>query len=325
MIKNSIHGKYNKYIIDEIMPSNTLRSYYIDNHIDLTEYQLLACVRDCNQMPLVKIIKIYEEIDEQTDDHELAEYLKNEINLIGFYFRKLSERNDDQINILYTYDSEQMEYEAMGLYKRTEIAERICRRKSSQFKIERHKVKELTEEEIQHAEMQMYNDDLEDTLELIIYYNAAGKIFDIEYMKEDEEYLALRDKSSDFTYFVEKKYHDFPCPFSHGDFVRLAGIGGKAEDIGIVHVDKERIGELLKRGIIPEDELYCEFPDADGEFSHRHIPPYSLEKVSLEDITGDMKEILQSGSNLIKGKGDLDSFQYIQYNLRNGNCKRNRK
>lgn len=302
---NNKNDKYNKYITSDLIPSSTLRSYYIDNYINLTENQLVRCASEYGQLGLDAQRKIYKEVMANTDDKQLATYLDNEINLIDFYLSKVSEQNDSYISALYIYDSPYDEPEEVGLYKAYKTAEDVGRNSRSWFSIKRHIVNELTARNDSHS------------LELCVDYNAKGEVISVKYMLDDDEkYREVMNRALETSDYFDEVYCDFPFPFESGDLVRIVSARGTKPDIGIVYGnDKDKIQSLLSKGIAPDDELYCEFCDTDGEFDYSSVSPVYLDRVSIEEAPEKLKDVLQSASRLVKGKGSIYDLQFFQKRL----------
>ena len=311
-------GRYNKFITEEIMPSKTLRDYYVEHKLDLTENQLIKLAQ---RIPLEKRIEIFEYILEAPEDEKIATYLVNQIEMEKFRIREMEGPKKDAVYYLYQYVPED-DYDPQeeGIYKQVSTAIRLGTKLGNEFKFERHIVKDLSEDEIQKLEKAAETDDLDDTIDMRAYFNEKGQVTGIEYYpkESDEAYNRLFEIESEFDmYFDNEIYRNFPCPFDNGDYIREVSRG----EFGIMHVNPDRekwLENLLSRGIIPEDEEYCEFPDEDGEFCHGHFMSADLERITLEDIPEEMRDLMEAASYLVKGKGSIDDFQYrlMEMNLK---------
>ena len=311
-------GRYNQFLTEEVMPSKTLRDYYAEHNLDLTENQLIKLAE---RVPIRRRLEIFRYILEAPEGEKIAKFLVNQIELEEFKIREMEGQKEDAVYYLYQFVPEDnYDQQEEGIYKLSSTAIRIGSKLGNDFKVERHIVRDLTEEEIQALEKDAEADELGDTIDMRAYFNAKGEVTGIEYYPKepDEEYERLDDIESDFDMFFENEvFRNFPCPFENGDYIKNICRG----EFGIMHVDPNReqwLADLLSRGIVPEDEEYCEFPDEDGEFCHGHFMSADLEKVSLEDIPEEMRDVMEAASFLLKGNGSIDGLQFciMQMNLR---------
>lgn len=310
---NNKNDKYNKYITSNLIPSSTLHSYYIDNHINLTEDQLIECATMYGHVSLIKQRNIYTEVLADTDNQRLRNYLENEIWLIEFYMKKVSETCDNHTCVLYKYDSMHEDPQEIGVYKNQKDAEQAGLRSGSWFSIERHIVRDTS------ADLDTKTNDGDDNLELCIDYNIKGEIIAVKYFQNDDvEYQDIIQKAQEIGDYLDETYCKFPVPFEHGDLVQIVNYNGKKPYVGIVYVDgAEEIQALLDKGIIPSNELYCEFCDESGNFDSAKIPSIHLEKVTIEEAPLELRDLLASASCLVKGKGSISDFQFFLNNLDN--------
>ena len=112
----------------------------------------------------------------------------------------------------------------------------------------------------------------------------------------------------------EHKFVEVPNPFEVGDIVRVVG---DSERFGIVETSQEEWKKYLQR--VKETKLTDSWLDAaitccffNEELEAFHVSPIFLEKVEVEEIDEEEKrELLQAGSELMKGKGMLSYFLYL--------------
>lgn len=278
----------------ELIPSKTVREYIIRENIDMTDAQWATIIYNLD-LDMEKKHDLLKELAEETIDVELNKQIQERIE----YDKKCMASIENSKGCFYEVSIEgEEEWETIGYFATLELAKKYGMQKQVRFEVKKYEI--VTTEDKEDCDCKLAG----------LGYDKEGGM-QYFYITEEEKV----NKRGRF----EDKFIEIPNPFEIGDIVRIIG---SDECLGIVETSQEEWKKYLQR--VRETNVTDDWVDVaitcccfneDLEAFHDHINPIFLEKVEGEEIgEGVIGELLQAGSDLMKGKGALSYFLYLYDN-----------
>lgn len=311
--------------LERIIPSASYRAYLKENDIDLSSLQLAKLIYVSDEPMEWKWSAYRSLIAAEKADTKLCEQLQAIIAYEEVFVKAELKEKPGAVYKLEEFDSEDRQWNEMGIYVSIHDAERIGRKIGHDFSITRYLPKKFSEKEFSAIEERLKESGYLDTADQTFFYNAEGQLTSMNRMndagsEESESYRRYTDADE----WISRIFADFPICFKNGNIIRSTGTYGTEGLYGIVHIFPNREEENKRiaaiPGLVPDDELLTEFLYKDGYFEHHHILVTELEKVDLEQIPESQRDVLICASTLLNGRG---TFQDLQYMI--AEMKRNKK
>lgn len=295
--------KGNYFMKYEFIKSNTVRSYLIEECIELTDYQKAIIIMNTrmNQHDTERYLK---ELRNNTKDDILCIEIDEYFDYNDKLFKTFKELNKREVFLLEYYDEE--DDKAIMLSDNFDHLYEVGKTgMNEEFIIKRYK----------------YDDD-----DFIGQYVHSPKKDNIYTELNNFEYKFSHEDIYDYFY---GKYFRMPHPFKQGDYVRDL----ITNSIGIYH-GPSYDGEFenwWKEPLTDDEKNYsafdmtstCEFFDEkDADFGHDHCQVWELEKIYEEDIPEELRNYFKSASYYIKQGIFLEDLFYYQCEYKRNKDKR---
>jgi len=290
--------------MDRFIKSKSYKKYLASNGISLNDIQWLKIINRAYLFPLQERLDAMEQIKNRTEDNALREKIQDYLGWCKHILELIYSNHPDAVYHLEEIDpNDSWIYSPVGVYKDIRTAEKIGAVTNNGFRITRHRIADISEDCFEKNDEGICRTD-----DLSLEYLAGGKLryfFYHSWLEPVEEV--------DIEEYLSSVYSEFPFDGSNGMYISVTEENEKS--YGIYHDfpdHKQHIEKIIKQGLVPDEELLVETMDEDGEFGHQHLLPTEFEVLeSVYEIPEEKRALLICASELVKGQGTIDSFQYI--------------
>ena len=296
-------------VMREWIPSKAVREYMEKRGKVLSDFDKAALAWHHPDMRFRERTATLKKIMEATQDRELSGQIQERLAHDRKCRETFFEKREGRVFTFCAYSEEDREWESYGYYATGELAYDYGKKSGGRFHLEKYQL-------IQGSEDTKGTgiDIKESPMVSALYYDEKGELD--TYFSTEIEWAGKLEEDTPGRF--ENSYVDILYPFRRGDLVRKTGsteVGVAETERDDAEYEKNRVKWARRRemGCCNEYDgtyIVIEYMDAQGRFSHTHVPAAEVEYAKLDE--NDPKgEALQHASWLLKGEGSIDAFQMV--------------